>query len=117
MKNRFMKKDRVEKKGNRATIPIDMRMVKAGTVKPKEESVDNSTGDLEEHSAGKEYILFLIFLAVGMILQLMGNNYCVLSGTVMCISTCGFICSWVFFSSVLSNNESNSFSRTPKFSE
>ena len=117
MKNRFMKKDRAKKKGSRATIPIEMRMVKAGTVKPKEGNVDISPGDLEERSTGKEYILFLIFLAVGMILQLMGNNYCVLTGTVVCISTCGFICSWVFFSSVLSNNESNSFSRTPKFSE
>jgi hypothetical protein len=117
MKNRFIKKDRAEKKGNRATIPIDIRMVKAGKVKPKEENVDNSTGDLEEHDTGKEYILFLIFLAVGMILQLMSNNYCVLTGTVVCISACGFICSWVFFSSVLSNNESNSFSRTTKFSD
>ena len=117
MKHRYTKKDRDEKEGNHATIPIDIRMPKIVTIKPKEENVDNSMGDLEEHNAEKGYIFFLIFLAIGMIFQLMGNYYCVLTGTLVCVSACGFICSWVFFSAVLSHNQVNSISGTPEFSE
>jgi hypothetical protein len=117
MEQRYIKKDCIEKKGNHATIPIDKRMIKAGTIKPKEENVDNSMGDLKEQNTEKGPILFLISLVIGMILQLMSNNYCVLTGTVVCVSACGFVCSWVFFSAVLSHNESNSFSGTSEFSE
>ena len=95
-------------------MPIDIRIIEAGTTKSEEA---HSMGNLEEHNTEKGHILFLIFLAIGMILQLTGNNYCILTGTVVCVSTCGFICSWIFFSAVRLHNEPNSFSRTPDVSE
>ena len=117
MKHRYIKNHRTEKKGNHATIPNDLRLVKAGKIKPKEENVDNSIGDVEERNTNNEHILFLVSLSIGMILQLMGNNYCVLTGIVVCVSACGFICSWVFFSAVLSHNKSNFLSETFEYSK
>jgi hypothetical protein len=104
MQHRYIKKDRTEKKGNYVTISTGI------------EKIENSIGDLEEHRSEKGPILFLIFLAIGAILSLMVNNYCALTGNAICISTCGFVCSWVFFSAVLSHNETNSFSGTSEFS-
>jgi len=112
MEHRYIKKNWAEKKGNQATLPIDTKMTEASTINPEEVQADSLMGDLEEHSTQKEHIAFLILLAIGMILQLTANPYCVLTGTVVCVSVCGFVCSWVFFSAVLSHNESNSISGT-----
>ena len=112
MKRRCVKKDLAVKKTNRATTPIYIRTTETVTIKPAETNMDNSTSNLDGDNNQKGHILFLIFLAIGMILQLTGNNYCVLTGTVVCVSACGFICSWVFFSAVLVYNDSKSLSAT-----
>lgn len=99
-------------KGNHATIPIDIRLVEASTIKPKEATVDNLMGNLDEQNTQKGHIPFLILLVIGMILQITGSTFCVLAGTLVCVSVCGLICVWVCFSAVFSRKESNSLSGT-----
>lgn len=113
MKQRYIKKKRTEKKGNHATMPINIKMTEAGIIKPEEANVDNLIGNLEEHNTQKGYIPFLIFLVIGMILQLTSNTFCVLAGTLVCVSVCGLICIWVCVSAVFSHSESDSLSGTP----
>jgi len=112
MEHRYIKKNWAEKKGNYATMPIDIKITEASSISPEESHIDNLIDNSEEHNAQKGHIAFLILLTIGMILQLTANPYCLLTGTVLCLSVCGFICSWVFFSAVLSHSKSKSLSGT-----
>ena len=117
MKHRNTEKGRTEKKSNHAIVPSDTRLIKARTINPKQANMDNPMGDMEEHNTKNFHIFFLISITIGMILQLMGNNYCVLTGTLLCVSACGLICVWVFSSAVLSHNKSSFLSETLELSE
>jgi hypothetical protein len=101
-------------KGNHTTMPIAIRLVEASTIKPEEANVDNLMGNLDEHNAQKGYIHFLLPLVIGMILQVTDSTFCVLAGTLVCVSVCGLICFRVCFSAVFSRKKSNSLSGTPE---
>jgi hypothetical protein len=117
MEHRNIKKNWTEKKGNRAILPIETRMIEVDASEPDEANMHNLMGNLEEHNTQKGHIPFLVFLVIGMILQLTGNTFCVMAGTLICVSACGLICIWVCISAVLSHNESRSLSETPEFPE
>jgi nitrate/nitrite transporter NarK len=97
-------------KGSYTTMPIDIRLVEASTIKPEEANIGDLMGNLDEHNAQKGYIHFLLPLVIGMILQVTGSTFCVLAGTLVCVSVCGLICFWVCYSAVFSRKESNSLS-------
>jgi hypothetical protein len=117
MEQRNIKKKWTEKKGNRATLLIETRMIEVDAIKPDKANVHNLMGNWKEHISQEGHIPFLVFLVIGMILQLTGNAFCVMAGTLLCVSACGLICIWVCTSTVFSHNESISLSETPEFSE
>ena len=117
MEHRNIKKNWTEKKGNRATLPIETRLIEVNATKPDETNLHNLMGNLKEHNTQEGHIPFLVSLVIGMTLQLTGNTLCVLAGTLLCVLTCGLICIWVCISAVFSHNESRSLSGTPEFLE
>jgi hypothetical protein len=109
MEQQYIKKW-TEKKGNPATTAIETRTVEAGTIKPEAATLGDFMGTSEEYNSQKGYtaFAFLIFLVIGMLLQLTGNAYCILSGTLVCVSVFGSVCIWICVSAVFSENESDS---------
>ena len=91
-------------------MSIDIRMMEAAIIEPEEANVDILMDNLEGHDTQKGYVPVLIFLVIGMFLQLAGNAYCVLAGTLICVGVCGLICIWVWVSAVFSRNEWDSLS-------
>lgn len=114
MEQRCIKKKWTQKKANRATLPIETKMIEVDAIKPEDANVHNSMGNLEERNTQERYTPFFIFLIIGMILQITGNTFCVLVGTLVCVSACWFICIWVCISAVFSHKEPKSLSETPE---
>lgn len=114
MEQRCIKKKWTQKKSNRATLPIETKMIEVDAIKPEDANGHNLMGNLEEHNTEKRHIPFFIFLVIGMILQMTGNTFCVLAGTLVCVSACWLICIWVCISALFSHNEPKSLSETPK---
>jgi len=102
-------------------MTTDTRMNKIGTIRPEkanaDSSIDNLIDNLEGHNTQKGHIPVLIFLAIGMVLQLTGVAFFVLAGTLICVSVCGLICLWVCASAVFSHNDEDSVSGTSEFLE
>lgn len=112
MGQRYLKRNYTENKSSQTTTAIDIKIVDACAIKSVKSNVSNLKGNLENHDTQKGHILFLISLFIGMILQLSGNTFFVLTGTLVCVSVCGSVCIWVCFSAVFARNESDSPSET-----
>jgi len=117
MERRDIEKNWTEKKGNRAKLSLETRMIEVDASKLDEAKVHNLMGNMEEQNTREGHILFFVFLVVGMTLQLTGNTLCVLAGNLLCVLTCGLICIWVCISAVFSHLESRSLSGNPEFLE
>ncbi len=123
MGQRHTIKNRVENKETHKAILVDQRITEAAIIKPEAANADYLTQNLAVNITQRKskterigYMPILIFLCIGMILQLSGNSFCFSAGILICVSVCGLICISVFVSAIFSDRNSDSLSGLPEYS-